>query len=88
MSAATKGPWFAKSTATGFRIAALSIGGDNVAFTATGTDEQESEANARLIAAAPELLAALKLALHDVPSEAPHRAVAESAIARAEGRAP
>lgn len=47
--------------------------------------EQESYANARLIAAAPDMLAALKLARDEMGANAARDAV-DAAISRAEGR--
>lgn len=51
-----------------------------------GRTPEEGAANAHLIAAAPELLAALKLLLSGAHDHQPGIAEAEAAIAKAEGR--
>ena len=59
-------------------------------WTCTEENVAENEANARLIAAAPELLAACKLSLKNVLSDtsaiSTWREVLRSAIAKAEGK--
>lgn len=60
----------------------------------TGLDKHEQSANARLIAAAPDLLAALKSVLNWIDDNCETsgfdaiEAQADTAIAKAEGRAP
>lgn len=51
-----------------------------------GSIEREMEANARLIAAAPELLEALKLVVTRCGPKSRDGALARAAIAKAEGR--
>ncbi len=96
MSAHTPGPWFAKRMRNdngNFDID--SVGGYFVAKSIGGLDVGEEEANARLIAAAPELLAALQRAYMALIGYLPgHRNAitdaaidaARAAIAKAEGR--
>lgn len=59
--AGAAGPWFARKTSEGWYIG-LKEWGWNIADTAVAEvySSSESEANARLIAAAPDLLAALR----------------------------
>lgn len=101
MSAHTPGPWTARLSkacgiVTGFHIAASPHGSTlpvveaEQRFSVTRKPEQ-IEANANLIAAAPELLAALRLLVADVAGyeawQRPCHAldVARFAIAKAEG---
>jgi hypothetical protein len=88
----TQGPW----KRTGMRIYRETLHGNRVATVESAKlPPEESEANARLIAAAPDLLAALKWAMgshrysaRTTTNEAYCNAVdrANSAIAKAEGR--
>ena len=106
MSTFTPGPW----EPNGFAIEAPQPKGcfviahcyhDNDEFVDQGIDEATAEANARLIAAAPKMLAALKavhpfleeleltdynLTEEEDPVVAPVLAMVEDAIERAEGR--
>lgn len=99
MSKHTPGPWVAqidKHIKRGRkplpRMALVMVGGGQaIDCTYSGVDFEESAANARLIAAAPEMLEALKAALGfledegvlgDLPDEM------RAAIAKAEGRTP
>lgn len=100
----TPGPWSLE------RVPIQSRGGSNTAYKIgpftcclyddwrpreAGTSEGENAANARLMAAAPDLLAACKMALRDVGDGGPSSDYAsaytvsqiKAAIARAEGRA-
>jgi hypothetical protein len=85
MSAHTPGPW---------RVARLRSGAwavvdrgtrDIVPSIFTQRDGGEDEANARLIAAAPDLLAALKYLL-ELGGDDDRRITADAAIAKAEGK--
>lgn len=61
--------------------------GESVAITDdVMTDIDEAKANARLIAAAPDLLEAAKLGLMALDDTAPDYAAIKAAIAKAEGR--
>jgi hypothetical protein len=95
----TPGPWRVFTTPAGKIIGIGELTGDGVTdarFCLWRGDSAEAEANARLIAAAPELLAALKGILEDdahTTSLADQRArwtsrmaAAADAIAKAEGR--
>lgn len=95
MATHTPGPWeivpFAKTNVrqVGGDRGVASCGG--YATTMRGDVAAENEANARLIAAAPDLLAACKLALFQTDEPyAPHnvdnaRKLLEAAVAKAEG---
>lgn len=65
MSKATPGPWIARipDDLGGSRVYVDRKGGSLIATPAYMRDENEAEANARLIAAAPNLLAACKRAV-------------------------
>lgn len=93
MSAYTPGPWEANRHGDHWQI--------DAAMDAVATTHfcyaQEREANARLIAAAPDMLAALKAALAiapvnaddgDDPEQSEAWAAVRGAIAKAEGRTP
>ena len=96
MIAHTPGPWLTdrNNVHTG-QIATLHhcIGNDWVEiwsdkWTETGMDEKEQEANARLIAAAPDLLAALQNLENDDASIPAHAwKLVQDAIAKATGGA-
>jgi hypothetical protein len=83
----TPGPW----EHDGDEITSTS--GDYIATTAYGVSESQAEANARLIAAAPDLLDALR-EIAEVPPESGRyrewmeraQRIAESAIAKATGK--
>ena len=78
------GPWSTEPSGRGDGSLALMSGRYRIAI----VHLDGNDANARLIAAAPEMLAALKGALDviDALIPGPHRTIRE-AIARAEGRA-
>lgn len=95
MSAHTPGPWiaadvFVNNSPNRLIVRQAKYGGDVVSD--LGDTEHANMANARLIAAAPELLAALRLMLREYEAlsfEQPERwptaaAAARAAIARAE----
>lgn len=86
----TSGPWEVltpEKPLEGFEHAVTNRAGAALAWVLPHRDE-EGAANARLIAAAPELLAALKGFLHADPDVfAAELAAARAAIAKAEGRA-
>lgn len=77
MSAHTPGPWRADKYC-------IWAGEKFIAGTKTGIGESEQGANARLIAAAPALLAALE-ALVERGTDSPVHLAAEAAIAQAKG---
>lgn len=83
----TPGPWKANKWAPGWSVSAPLHG-----LTVCMLPERDnSDANARLIAAAPDLLAALHIALESmdaihVPQEWDTRSVIRAAIARARGQ--
>lgn len=98
MSAHTPGPWLIGRGADGFPIVhtapdSFSPSGQGVAHVCKRPMTQEHTANARLIAAAPELLAALKYLVAEAPDDLdddynPHTAplaLARAAIAKAGG---
>jgi len=88
MSKHTPGPWAATQTPNDGRWAVL---GPAFALPMFAVSPVTSEANARLIAAAPDLLDALKwLARGEHEWSAPPQAIAfmERAIAKAEGLSP
>lgn len=102
MSAHTPGPWETSSNANGQWDICEQHGGDRIALVDLqdaqkdgGRSHITEESNARLIAAAPELLAALQLltvAVHDAGKEgatpiADAETEARAAIAKAGGRA-
>lgn len=62
MTAHTPGPWKVEGDALDVRDAE----GDNIVTVKYGDDPERAEANARLIASAPQLLAALKLTLDTI----------------------
>ena len=94
MSADTKGPWSLGKLGNKGRISVDSVGHTSLAKVVwlmdcdkeDGRPSPECEANARLIAAAPELLAALKgiVSLSSAGSSA--ASIALEAIAKAEGK--
>lgn len=97
MSKHTPGPWRINPRAATSIISSSGRGIASAGGYFTNTEEpdrleSESIANARLISAAPDLLAALKLCKEQIynpvyPEEAEHaKRIAESAIAKAEGR--
>ncbi len=83
----TPGPWSVKKTNCGH--GAVTAGTYTLRHNWDGLGSQEEmDANARLIAASPELLDALKLALeaHDYPGREGWAENARAAISKAEGR--
>jgi len=94
MSAHTPGPWAVEEGYDGSRTVAFMRSPNrtvNVAATqdARPKGHEATTANARLIAAAPELLAACRAALDDdddQPLQGETRRLLERAIAKAEGR--
>jgi hypothetical protein len=88
----TPGPWNAVSSA-GLLRDVEAVGHIGVAG-AMGRTREEQEANARLIAAAPELLEALRLlcdlnpSQHHIDEVARRHAIARAAIARATAPTP
>lgn len=90
----TPGPWVARDTTEVFGMVDIMAGETWVAVAQAGPDIAWAEANARLIAAAPELLAALK-AMHKrfitesewiTASDEALESVNIALIAKAEGR--
>jgi len=85
----TQGPWYN----TNGHIQSAVINEDNYICKAEGTTPEESEANAHLIAASPELLEALEEVLYLVPELDPYTNesnskvihAAEAAISKAKG---
>jgi len=89
----TPGPWRAvvRSNQKGIRNVAVDLPPRGAWFpSATAAFTKEDVANARLIAAAPDLLAACKTALrHLCDTDACHEGkLVRAAIAKAEGRTP
>jgi hypothetical protein len=64
----------------------LASDGTVVVWTVDGSYGSQIEANARLISAAPDLLAACKVALNDLASPDSLRQILEGAINKAEGK--
>jgi hypothetical protein len=92
VSAHTPGPWHAMDPkgALNFNFVIVSEHREDAVVACTGGDMPEEEANARLIAAAPELLEAARLSLAWLTAAGyqdvlPTGAL-EAAIAKAEGR--
>lgn len=89
-NAHTPGPWFhhgpsgSQHTAGGFVNSTADRNGSPVVCSIYGTGGQPYEANARLIAAAPDLLDALEYALPSLGFEEKAKAVAAIAKARGE----
>ena len=91
----TPGPWRAMPDGAIQKDAAMPTGAAVIAYT-RHADEKTMRANARLIAAAPDLLAALRLLLDGLQTYAPeflhglpkadYIRAARAAIAKAEGR--
>lgn len=87
----TQGPWSARKAAHGPIDIVAEDGRDIVTLYGGGVDEDKAD-NARLIAAAPEILEALKTANEKLRSllfdgdEHPLVAASNAAIAKAEGR--
>lgn len=91
----TPGPWEAildekqprrRGGVVAGRMALVRAGGDMcIDCTHSGNNYEEDAANARLIAAAPDLLAALESLLNALPSATTHPAIqqARAALARA-----
>jgi hypothetical protein len=92
MSKHTPGPWsYHDKAAYGLAITTGSIAAQNIASVQAyvGLTHDAARANARLIAAAPELLEALKYLASSPHGEQLHDAfdMAQRAIAKAEGEA-
>jgi hypothetical protein len=88
MSKHTPGPWGTYDTAAyGIHICKGGIAGQHIASAQryVGLTQDETVANARLIAAAPEMLAALRELLERCDFEA--QEMARAAIGKAEGGA-
>ena len=82
----TPGPWHTYKTGDGTEAAIADANGDGLAWCAI-PDREQSAANARLIATAPELLDALKeMVAGDESRFMPGYLSAKAAIAKAEGR--
>lgn len=84
----TKGPWFLATSRTGETFGAIYSGTELVATTGyqVRVGSTEDEDNARLIAAAPEMLEALKAVLTQIEALAPTLSTASyarAAIAKA-----
>ena len=79
----TPGPWTSDQVVGGVRDAMGHLVADTVFSDFT---VEQDEANARLIAAAPELLASLKLVIENNTIWPELRANAHAAILKAEGR--
>ena len=89
MSAHTPGPWRAVPNAPGISDTVIDSGRRVVADVISRKSTDELRANARLIAAAPELLDALEGLLNALPSATTHPAIkaARAAIVKATGEA-
>lgn len=95
MSAHTQGPWHRNIPAEGRYPVVFAGRNQHIATAAQQKDSAETESNISLIAAAPELLAALRLMLREYEAlrfEQPERwpaaaAAARAAIAKAGGAA-
>lgn len=88
MSTHTPGPWMIGTSHDGFRT--VSDGTKTICSVGAADVFPAIEADARLIAAAPDLLQALKIAVRYMPtdnSEGTERYQVEQIIAQAEGRA-
>lgn len=90
MSAHTPGPWVAlcEPTLSRYRIGAGFAAAESVAVVYMAKVDGVTEANARLIAAAPDMLAALREAdslLDSASIEGQTRNMIRAAIAKAEG---
>lgn len=96
MSKHTPGPWASNKYTTSVSVPLKAIDCERIGFSivfVNGHREKEAVANARLIAAAPDLLEALKEIADTDPVDAaldPQRAVriARAAIAKATGEQP
>ena len=87
MSKHTPGPWFFNFEAGRYVISHQGNFGPHKALAITGGFYPDLEANARLIAAAPELLEALQMLL-EFPNTGPATSAARAAIAKATGERP
>lgn len=93
MSAHTPGPWRVKKATVRGEVNEWYVTDDGgvavIASCVTDTAGEPSEANARLIAAAPELLEVIDGLLNALPSATAHPAIkaARAAIAKATGGA-
>ena len=89
MSQCTPGPWFAHGRYIGTKNHKSAVG-ECRDVNGNWSDDAQSSANASLIAAAPELLEALKDMVFycDMFPNAPYHVKAKAAIAKAEGRSP
>ncbi len=88
MAGHTPGPWVYESNESDGFYNTVSVDDHHPGriIVAEVQDQQaKTEANGRLIAAAPELLEACKLALEEGDMFAAQRSVIEAAIAKAEG---
>jgi hypothetical protein len=85
VSAHTPGPWMVRD---GLTVDSAQHTVASITFDPLLMDEveQESAANARLIAAAPDLYAALHALMHDDLHATEHLAAAHAALAKAEGK--
>lgn len=82
----TPGPWIAKEYTCHAATTIIAADGTPVAETSGfGRMSNDCVADARLIAAAPELLAALEILLESGTLNAGSRAIARSAISKATG---
>jgi hypothetical protein len=87
MSQHTAGPWSVGETRHKYDLIIRNSENDPVASVfLAGYGPQTGAANARLIAAAPEMLAALKAAQEILERNGIVRSEVEAAIAKAEGR--
>jgi hypothetical protein len=87
MSKHTPGPWHVNAGDYKYHIYYSREQSDHYFVEVDGNDDDEAKANARLIAAAPELLAALKTARKCLKSchyVGPERETIDAAIAKAE----
>lgn len=92
MSGHTPGPWSLRHRPSGpwtVYVPAMSDSGRERFYNGIWIHQGDNEADARLIAAAPELLEALKLAQDWLSTDDPEwevRVAVDAAIAKAEGR--
>lgn len=81
----TPGPWQVQKEALPNRVGITATNGRFITWTMGGAPNSESEANARLIAAAPDLLEALEVICREFANGHPLIQQGRAAIAKARG---